>query len=278
MAGTFTLALCNEALADRDFPAAMDTAAAMGFEAVEIAPFTLAKDVRTISTATRNVLRRAVESAGLEVAGLHWLLAKTEGFHVANPDAEVRQRTLEYLGALARFCADLGGRVMVFGSPAQRSLPPGVARGDALKSAAGLFAGAAESAAECGVVICLEPLRKTDTDMWTSASEALEFVEAVGHPNFQLMLDTRALHGEDRPAPETIGQMAGRFRHFHLNDASGRCPGLGHTDFGPVFAALKEAAYSGYVSVEPLEYVHDPESDLRASVAYLKRIMALAAS
>ena len=67
-----------------------------------------------------------VEDAGLETIGLHWLLAKTEGLYLTSPEESVRRATGDYLIALAEATRDLGGTLMVLGSPKQRSLLPGV--------------------------------------------------------------------------------------------------------------------------------------------------------
>ncbi len=66
-----------------------------GYTGIEIAPFTLATYVNEITpAAAQDVVRWAAE-AGLEVIGLHWLLAKTEGFYLTTPDKAVRQKTGE---------------------------------------------------------------------------------------------------------------------------------------------------------------------------------------
>ena len=71
-------------------------------------------------------LRQQAEDAGLAIIGLHWLLAKTEGFHAhVARRRRARRRTADYLGELARCCRDLGGDLMVFGSPMQRRIPAG---------------------------------------------------------------------------------------------------------------------------------------------------------
>ena len=46
-------------------------------------------------------------------------------------DATVRRPTAEYLPVLAEVCADLGGKVLVLGSPKQRNLLPGISYDDA---------------------------------------------------------------------------------------------------------------------------------------------------
>jgi len=124
-------AICNETFGDWPLAKACDFAAACGYSGIEIAPFTLASLAGDVSPAVRGDLRRTIARAGLECVGLHWLLARTEGFHAAHPDRAVRDRTVEYLGDLARLCQDLGGRVLVFGSPKQRSRLPGVSPDEA---------------------------------------------------------------------------------------------------------------------------------------------------
>ena len=57
----------------------------------------------------------------LEVVGLHWLLAKTEGYYLTSPEEAVRNRTADYLAELARLCRDLGGKLLVQIARALRS-------------------------------------------------------------------------------------------------------------------------------------------------------------
>ena len=119
-------AICNETFQDWPFDKAFAFARECGYSGVEFAPFTIHKNAYEISPARRSEVRSQAESAGLEVVGLHWLLAFTEGYYLTSPEPAVRRRTAEYLGELARLCRDLGGTLMVLGSPKQRNLLPGV--------------------------------------------------------------------------------------------------------------------------------------------------------
>lgn len=136
MNSPFRYAICNETFLDWPLAKACDAAAAAGYGGIEIAPFTLAPLATDLSAAARSEIRRTIARAGLDCVGLHWLLAKTEGFHVAHPEADVRRRTVDYLAELVRLCHDLGGRILVFGSPTQRSLLPGVVPSEALRTSA----------------------------------------------------------------------------------------------------------------------------------------------
>ena len=129
-------AACNEMFLPRPFGEAFATLRALGYEGVEIAPFTFLPeaapfDVRHVSSQQRREVRQQAADAGLEIVGLHWLLAKTSGLYLTSPDAAIRAATAEYLRELARLCGELGGKVMVLGSPQQRDLTPGGSYGDA---------------------------------------------------------------------------------------------------------------------------------------------------
>src|SRR5947209_4372072 len=120
------LGICNELFEGWDFAEVCHTVKAIGYDGLEIAPFTLAPRITDVSPARRRELRAIVADVGLATIGLHWLLAKTEGYYLTTPDAAVRRKTADYLVALAEATRDLGGTLMVFGSPKQRDLLPGV--------------------------------------------------------------------------------------------------------------------------------------------------------
>src|SRR5262249_47246994 len=112
-------AICNETFEGWDHARVCRFIAELGYTGLEMAPFTLAPRITDVSLDRRRQLRREAEEAGIQIIGLHWLLAKTEGLQVTAPDEATRQRTAEYLVELARCCADFGGTLMIFGSPGQ---------------------------------------------------------------------------------------------------------------------------------------------------------------
>src|SRR5438552_1794215 len=118
-------AICNETFQGWEWERTCRYVAECGYAGIEIAPFTLADDIRSLDSAARRAIREAARLVGLEVVGLHWLLVSPNGLSVTSGDEDVRRKTSDYLVALADFCADVGGRVMVFGSPAQRRIGEG---------------------------------------------------------------------------------------------------------------------------------------------------------
>src|SRR5882757_512108 len=106
------IALCNEVLADMPLQRQCEYAAALGYDGLEIAPFTLSHSPEKISTADAAKIRATVEASGLVVTGLHWLLVKPDGLSLTDPDKAIRARTLGVMMHLVGLCAELGGTVM----------------------------------------------------------------------------------------------------------------------------------------------------------------------
>ncbi|MBI3837236.1 MAG: sugar phosphate isomerase/epimerase [Planctomycetia bacterium] len=259
-------AICNETFLDWPFDKAFGFAAECGYTGIEIAPFTMATDVRQTSAARRAEIRRQADAAGLEVVGLHWLLAETTGFYLTSPDAAVRRRTAEYVQDLARLCRDLGGSRMIFGSPQQRNILPGVSPDEAFNYAAEVVAECVGLLEETGVTLCMEPLAPAEGNFLNTAADAVRLIEKIGSPNCRLILDCKAMSSEAVPIPELIRRHARLLAHFHANDPNRQGPGFGALDFVPIFAALGQIDYRGWVSVEVFDYTPGIERLARESI------------
>lgn len=265
--------ICNEVFEGWGLPDVFRKARAIGYDGVEIAPFTLGEHPADLTTAEREHIRQAAQDANVEVAGLHWLLARTEGFHLTSPDKTVRAKTTQYLRKLTHLCADLGGGVLVFGSPDQRSLAGGVARDEALQWATGSLRTVAETAQERGVVFCIEPLGANETNFINTADEALDLVRRVNSPNVGIILDVKAMAHEERPVAETVSRHIAHTAHIHANDPNQRGPGFGKEDFVPIMKEICRAGFTGYVSVEVLDFRPDPVTIATKSLHYLKECL-----
>jgi sugar phosphate isomerase/epimerase len=263
-------AICNETFEGWQHTDVCRTVAGLGYQGLEIAPFTLAPRITEVSAEHRRKLRREAEDSGLQIIGLHWLLAKTEGLQLTSADEAVRQRTADYLVQLAQCCRDLGGELMVFGSPGQRRIPGGASRQQAAEYAVDTFRRAASGIAEAGVKLCLEPLSPPEADFINTCAEAVDLLKRIDHPNFVLHLDVKALSTDDGPMPDLIRRYGARAGHFHANDPNRRGPGFGDADFLPVFRALQESGYGGWVSVEVFDYTPDPVTIARESIRYMR--------
>jgi sugar phosphate isomerase/epimerase len=267
-------AICNETFEGWAHERVCRLVAGLGYQGLELAPFTLAPLITDVTAERRRLLRHQAEDCGLTLLGLHWLLARTEGLQLTAPDEAVRRRTADYLVALAQACRDLGGTILVFGSPAQRRIPAGATRAQAADYAFDTFRRALPGIADCGVTLCLEPLSPPEADFLNTCAEALELIDRLDHPHCRLHLDVKAMATDEAPIPELIRRHAARAGHFHANDPNKRGPGFGDADFVPIFRALNESGYRGWVSVEVFDYSPDPETIARESLRYMKECAA----
>ena len=267
------LAVCNEFFVDWKIEKVFDYAASIGCDGVEIAPFTLANSVKRITPSRRRSIRKAAQKAGVEIVGLHWLLAKPDGLYLTHPDASVRRKTQDYIKDLINFCGDLGGTVMIHGSPGQRNLQKGWDPDESWKYAVDIFAGCTSLMKKRGVTYCIEALTGKETNFLTSIADALRMVADVDHPNFQTMLDTKAGTAETKSHVDLIAQAGKALRHVHVNDPNLRGPGFGDLTFASILQALRDRHYDGYVSIEVFDFTVDPRTTASRSIGYLKGLL-----
>jgi sugar phosphate isomerase/epimerase len=270
-------AFCNEMFGDELLEQVWPEMARLGYTGVEIAPFTLWKedehfDVRSVPAFMRQKVKQVAADAGLEIVGLHWLLAKTNGFYLTSPNAHVRSATADYLKALVELCADLGGTIMVLGSPQQRNLLPGVGYNDAEQYAAEVLRSAMPSCEERGVTIALEPLGPAEGDFMLTAEAGIRLAKLVNSPNCKLHLDVKAMSSEPEPIPIIIEKSKDWFVHFHANDPNLLGPGMGNVEFGEIFQTLHDIKYDGWVSVEVFNYEPSPMEIARQSMEYMRKM------
>jgi D-psicose/D-tagatose/L-ribulose 3-epimerase len=269
------IALCNEVLAPWPFARQCEWAAAVGYEGLELAPFTLGDDAWKLPAAERAALRRAASDAGIAISGLHWLLRQPEGLSITSPDAAVRARTLDVLRGLIDLCADLGGAVLVHGSPAQRRLPAGdeaAGRERAIET----FATVAAHAQAAGVTYCIEPLAAPEADFLHTVAEAAAIVQTIDQPALRTMLDCCAVA---RAEAESVHAVLARWlptgllAHVQVNDPNLRGPGQGALGFADILRALRRHGYAGWIAVEPFDYHPDGPACAARAIGYLKGLL-----
>jgi len=226
-----------------------------------------------IGASERSAIRDAARESEIEVVGLHWLLAKTEGLHLTGPDAAMRKRTSDYLCRLVQLCSDVGGRVLVLGSPQQRSIQPGVTPEQAYANAREALIPVARTLESLGITLCIEPLGPEETDFINTADEAWRLAQAIGSPAVKIILDVKAMSTEAGSIESIIARHAAHAGHVHVNDPNRRGPGFGEQDFVPLMAALNRAGYMGYVSVEVFDFTPDPVTIAERSFAYLQKCL-----
>jgi D-psicose/D-tagatose/L-ribulose 3-epimerase len=270
------IALCNEVIAPMPFPAQCEYAAKLGYDGLEIAPYTLSEEPHRMGSARIAAARAAAEDAGIAVTGLHWLLVKPAGLSISAKDDAVRQKTVDVMLALIDTCAELGGKYLVHGSPQQRRLEAGETRVAAMARAQATLAAVAERAQKAGVVYCIEALAAESTPLINTLEEAAQMVSQINSSSVRTMLDCSAA---GRMEKEPLGALVerwvpkGMIAHVQVNDRNRRGPGQGEQRFAPLFSALRRHGYAGDIAVEPFDYVPDGPSAAARAIGYLRGIL-----
>lgn len=270
------MAICQEMFEGLTWEEQCALISRLGYRGIEVAPFTLGAAPTQLPVDERGRMARIAREHGLEIIGLHWLLAKTNGFHLTTSDALVRQRTSEYLRGLVHLCADLGGSIMVLGSPQQRNIEPGMSQATAIEHACEVLSSIATDLSSRQVTLCIEPLGRHETNFCNTCAQAVDMMQRLDHPNFALHQDIKAMLDEPTPLVDLIHQFARHTRHFHLNDSNLLGPGMGPTDFLPIVQALRASRYEGWLSLEVFRYEPSSEEVARLSLEHMRRVFASA--
>lgn len=268
-------ALCNEVLASLEFARQCEMAAALGYQGLEVAPHTLGDEPHRLTSTQRAAIRRSAQDAGIVVSGLHWLLVQPAGLSITSLDAAVRARTIDTMHQQIDLCADLGGTVLVHGSPAQRRLPEQHAA-RARQHGIDAFAAVAGHAQAAGVTYCIEPLAAPQANFIHTVAEAAAIVRTIGQTSVLTMLDCcAAVHAESEPVPDLLARWlpTGMLAHLQVNDPNLRGPGQGELRFADILRTLKRYGYAGWVAVEPFDYVPDGPTCAARAIGYLRGLL-----
>jgi D-psicose/D-tagatose/L-ribulose 3-epimerase len=266
------ISLCNEVVRELAFERQCAFARAVGYDGLEIAPFTLGEEPHLLPPSRRRAMRAAAAAEGIAITGLHYLLLAPAGLSVTAEASAHYTRTIEVMRRLCDLAADLGAGVLVHGSPAQRQLEVGK-EAEGRRRAVAAFAAAAEAAGKAGVTYCIEALAPSETKFVNTVAEAAAIVREVAHPALKSMLDcSAAARAETQAIPELLQQWlpSGIIAHVHFNDPNRRGPGEGGLSFAPILRALRDGGYQGLAAVEPFVYEPDGRACAARAIGYLR--------
>ncbi len=266
-------AICNETFRDHDFAGTCAEAERHGYTGLEVAPFTLG-NIDKIDEKYAASLGGVIRDHGLEMVGFHWLLAKTEGIHLTHPDPQVAKRTFEYTQQLIDVCAAMGGGIMVWGSPDQRTLEPSWNPSEAKKRVTDFFQRLTPHLADAGVTIALEFLGPQETNFLNTAAETIDLLKKIDSPQVRLHLDVKAMASEQRPISDVVRESVKWAAHVHANDPNLAGPGMGEVRFPQIADALVKGGYDGWISVEVFDTNLEPDYLASESIRNLRDAFA----
>jgi sugar phosphate isomerase/epimerase len=269
------ISLCNEVIAELPFEKQCDVMKKLGYDGVEIAPVTLSDEPHLLPAARRKEIVKIAADAGLPITSLHYLMVAPKGLSITARDPEIRKRTFDVMRGLVQLAADLGAKLLIHGSPAQRQLEPGD-EADSHNRGVEYFAAAGEVACAAGVTYLLEPLARGHTAFVNTVEEAAAIVRSIGNPGLRTMVDCSAAGlSESEPVADVLMKWlpSGLIAHIHFNDPNRRGPGEGDMQFGPIVAALKAAGYPGIAAIEPFIYEPDGPTCAARALGYMRGVL-----
>jgi sugar phosphate isomerase/epimerase len=222
----------------------VEAAKAAGFDYVEVS----ATEVAALSDADFDATRARIKAAGMPTPAANLFVPQT--IKVVGPGISVEQQTAHVKKVMSRL-STLGVEVLVFGSGGARRVPDGFAKDEAFKQLVDFSRRAADEAKPYDITIAIEPLRQQETNIINTAAEGLELVDAVRHPNFQLMIDFYHLASEQED-PAIVLKAKDHLRHLHVANPQGRVFPQKWEEFNyaPFFANLKAIGYDKRISME----------------------------
>lgn len=235
----------------------MDAAKAAGFDYLELGT----SEIAALSDADFESALTRVKALGLPVPVTNLFLPAT--LKVTGPEIN-REEQMRYVRTAFARLARLGTGIVVFGSGGARRVPDGFSHDEALKQLVDFGRRIAPEARTHSITIAIEPLRKQETNIINSAAEGLALVNAIDHPNFQLMIDFYHLASE-REDPAIVLEARDHIRHLHMANPQGRVFPVAweEFDYAPFFANLRKIGYHERISVEastPDFPIHAPKA------------------
>ena len=191
-----------------------------------------------------------LEKAGVRLETMNVLFPGD--FHLTGPQADFAAVD-NYLEENLPKAQALGVSLVVFGSGGARRVPEGFPQEEAFAQLTELCREhIAPAMGAFGITCCVEPLNRQETNILATSEEGFRLVEAVNHPNFQLLVDLYHfdLEGESLSALESY---RGRLGHCHIASAQNSRllpqPWDGQ-DYLPFFQTLAAMGYEGRLSLE----------------------------
>jgi len=169
---------------------------------------------------------------------------------ITGPDADLHALK-EHVTIVCNRAQRVGADVIVFGSGGSRAVPEGFAVDEAMEQVAVFLDAIAPIAADSGITIAVEPLRKAECNIINLVKEGYEVARNASHPAIRGLADLYHVGQENEPYENIIdgGELLAHVHIAHPGHRKCPLPDDGF-DYKPFFRALKQADYNDRISVE----------------------------
>lgn len=159
---------------------------------------------------------------------------------------------------------ELGIKICVFGSGPAKTVPEGFSMQEGFDQVVRICRMIAPIAAEHGITIVIEPLRRAECNMINSFAEGVVLAKAVDVENVKVLVDFYHLTVENEPVSNIARDGEAYLRHVHWANPAGRVypVSVDEAAYAPFMEALAQAKYDARISCEaytPNGFDHDAE-------------------
>jgi sugar phosphate isomerase/epimerase len=195
-------------------------------------------------------VRRWVADYDLGVPTVGTGMARADGLTFADPDPEVRARTVERVGGHIAFAAEVGSAVTIGSLSGKLGDCEGEERRSRRSRAIECLEQVCRLAARSGVIVLLEPLNRYECDYLNTLADGMNVAAEIGAPNLKLLADTFHMNIEEADLAASLDAAGLLIAHVHLADTNRQAPGHGHLDVAGILETLDGIGYQGYLSFE----------------------------
>ena len=188
------------------------------------------------------------------------------GMTISNPDPVARERALMRTREVIDFAAYWA--IPINMGILRGAYLSGVSREETYRLTVEALGSLCEYAAPCKVDIAIETVCFMQCNFLNTLAESRALIQDVGSPALGVMYDLFQMYIEERDIYQAIAEFMPLCRHVHFADSNRRAPGEGAMDYPKLVSSLKEAGYSGPVSVE-IRPLPDQDAAARAAAEYV---------
>lgn len=230
----------------------------------------------TFSSGQIQTLKNTVSSCGVQISNLNafTLYAIGDVYHPSwiEDDGRARKVRIQHTVDCIRLAKKIGAQHLSTepGGPMPHTDPS-----QAEKIFLASLGQVAKVAEEEGVDLLVEP----EPGLLIENSQQFKrFIRNVGSDHVRLNFDIGHFYCVNEDPAKLVYELSEYISHFHLADIASRVhnhliPGRGSIDFRPVFAAMDDIGYDGFVTVELYPYQDNPVQAAKEAYDYLCRII-----
>lgn len=228
---------------EKDWEYLIEKSSKLGFNGIEILP-------QSAEEFPAKQLKEILERYGMKLCVIGTGAGKLlNNFTFTDPDITVRKKAIEYVSSLIQVAGEFNAMILI--GAMQGNTQQGVSRAQAMEWLTESILQLANISIKNQIKLLLEPINRYESNLVNSLKQGAELIRGLsGISNVRLVGDIFHMNIEEANMQESIIENKELIAHYHIADSNRLAPGMGHTDFKSLAAAIRATGYDEYLSVE----------------------------